>query len=347
MKNQVLVLIPAFRPADTLLELVSASDLRSLSILVVDDGSGEESKSLFSRVAEVPNVRVLHHAVNLGKGAAIKTGLNEALLDLEVSAIVTADADGQHSPKDILELCEKSDRNALVLGVRDFGKDDVPLRSRFGNETTRFLFRIMKGIRLRDTQTGLRFIPRSLFSALLKVPFDRYEFEMEMLLVAIRKKFPIQEIPIQTIYIENNKSSHFNPLKDSFRIYFVFFRFALASLASALLDLLIFSTAIATGFAIPAATFMSRLVSGSFNFLTARRLVFASNSGFWTQALGYWTLAFFLAGMSSYGVEKVVRLGWMRPVPAKLLIETALFLVSFSVQKSLIFSREQTEASDS
>ena len=104
----------------------------------------------------------------------------------------------------------------LVLGVREFaGK--IPFRSRLGNVWTRALFRLVTGISLRDTQTGLRGIPRGLFERLLGIPGDRYEYELRMLVDARFHPSPPLQVPIETVYIDGNKSSHFRPFEDTVR----------------------------------------------------------------------------------------------------------------------------------
>src|SRR6185369_8570471 len=171
-------------------------------------------------------------AVNLGKGAALKTGINHALCTFPgLTGIVTADADGQHHPEDIRRVAEtqREHPDALVMGARTFDAD-VPLRSRFGNILTRRLMQTLIGTKLQDTQTGLRGIPVGLAERLLLVEARGYEFELEMLIAARQAGVPVVEVPIRTIYEPGNKSSHFNPLTDSMKIYFVLLRFTSAGL---------------------------------------------------------------------------------------------------------------------
>lgn len=166
--------------------------------------------------------RVLTHPLNRGKGAAIKTGL-DYLKDVNV---ITADADGQHTPADIVRVAEalESHRDGLVLGVRAFdGK--VPLRSRFGNWWTRLWFFVLTGLWVKDTQTGLRGIPSALIPRIRALEGERYEYEMVMLADAKRHASRPLQIPIETIYLNDNSESHFSPLKDTVRIYRALFRY--------------------------------------------------------------------------------------------------------------------------
>ena len=207
---QVPVLIPSYKPGEALEILVQELLHREFEmIVVVNDGSGPEFDEIFSRVARSPRVHLVEHGVNLGKGAALKTGLNYALVKCRnLRGVVTADADGQHHPDDIVKVAEAlpADGNALVLGVRSFS-GSVPLRSRLGNDLTRGLMHALVGQKLADTQTGLRGIPIRLIPHLLHMTSAGYEFELDMLLACKHQGFPVTQVPIRTIYLGNNESS--------------------------------------------------------------------------------------------------------------------------------------------
>jgi glycosyltransferase involved in cell wall biosynthesis len=227
---QTAVLIPAYVPGEELVGVVSGlSAIESLCIVVVDDGSPAECQKFFQAVKDLPRTVLLTHPVNMGKGAALKTGL-KFLLDQPISAVVTADADGQHSITDILKVGDASLQNprALVLGVRMFDKN-VPPRSMFGNTLTRAMLRLLFGMKLQDTQTGLRAIPRDLITQYMTIQPNRYEYELEMLLYSRSRNIPIVEIPIETIYINANRGSHFKSIQDSYRVYRVLFGYAIRS----------------------------------------------------------------------------------------------------------------------
>jgi glycosyltransferase involved in cell wall biosynthesis len=231
----ITVLIPALNPSDNLIGLVAAlaGNAKVHEVIIVNDGSSPGHDDVFQQAAVRPKVTLLRHAVNLGKGAALRTGMNHFLCEGDPSAIlITADADGQHKPDDILRVGEMAETSPgeLVLGIRSFAAD-VPLRSRFGNSLTQWIFRLLMGKDVKDTQTGLRAIPRSIIPALLKIRAAGYEFEMEMLIEAVRGHIPLASVPIETVYIDGNKSSHFRPLADSVRVYLVFVRFLASSRA--------------------------------------------------------------------------------------------------------------------
>ena len=209
----------------------------------------------------------------------LKTGLRHVLQSLPGSAgVVTADADGQHSVEDILNVVQAlpRERDALLLGVRSFDRW-IPLRSRIGNTATRTLFRWISDLDLADTQTGLRGISPTLIAPFLEIRYDRYEFETEMLFICVRDRIPIRQIPIETIYLDDNASSHFSPLLDSMRIYWVLLRYVTVSLITAAIDYLTFFVAYPlTDDSILATTYISRGVAVLANYLLLRNVVFHS-----------------------------------------------------------------------
>ena len=187
-------------------------------VVVVDDGSVQGSAAFDVVRGDVDAVLV--HEVNRGKGAALRTAfawVRENLPDLV--GVVTVDGDGQHDPEDVQRVAEELARDpngGLVLGVRSFA-GDVPFRSKLGNFWTRGLFRLLTGLAVSDTQTGLRGIPVTLLPRLLAIPGDRYEYEIRMLADARRHPAPPREVPIRTIYLDGNAASHYRPLRDTFR----------------------------------------------------------------------------------------------------------------------------------
>lgn len=229
-----MALIPAFRPERLLLDLVN--DLRRggvSPVIVVDDGSPPESAPVFDGLAAIPGCQLLRHEVNRGKGRAIKTGLAfflERYPDAE--GVVTVDADGQHRAQDVVRVAESflADANALVIGSRKFSRES-PWRSRFGNRVTRQVFRWVAGVRLSDTQSGLRCFSRAVAPRLLALAGERYEFEMNVLAACPGMSVPLREVEIETVYLDGNSSSHFNPVVDSVKIYSLLLRLSLAALA--------------------------------------------------------------------------------------------------------------------
>ncbi len=341
----LVVVIPAFRPNQALVDVVRALAAHSSSaIVVVNDGSEARYDFFFDLVRGVPGVQIVAHAVNLGKGAALKSGINHALRTFPMlSGVVTADADGQHTPEDIQRVAEAllADPSALVIGSRGF-EHGVPLRSRIGNSLTRGLVKIVLGRTLRDTQSGLRGIPASMLPELLRIESAGYEFELDMLTAAKHRDCAIREIPIQTIYEPGNPTSHFNPLLDSAKITFVLFRFGLLSLTTAALDNLVFWMAFRLSDEILPSQAVGRAASVIFNYGLARRAVFLSADRHQATLPRYLALVA-VSGLMSFGLIHFLMYLFELPVMiAKLCAESALFLANFAVQRDFVFTRAKS-----
>jgi glycosyltransferase involved in cell wall biosynthesis len=340
------VVIPALNPEAEFVALVGALAEASVgAIVVVDDGSDRGHEKYFDAVRGFSKVHVLRHAVNLGKGAALKTGMNYILCSFpQHIGVVTADADGQHQAGDILDiarlLTERPD--ALVLGTRQFGSG-VPLRSRLGNGLTRLLVGAIVGKRLMDTQTGLRGLPLELLPKLLKISSSGYEFELDMLIAAKHQSVPFVQKPIRTIYLDNNRSSHFNPLLDSMRVYFVLFRFSLLSLATAVLDNVVFYWVFRWSSSVLSAQATGRLIALLFNYTVARRAVFLSNEKHQVTFPKYVTLVVASGALSFWTIGFLTRHFSIQVLPAKVLAEGCLFFLNFMIQRDLVFTKQRPE----
>jgi len=341
------VLIPAYQPGSEILVLVkSLLRLGVPSIVVVDDGSGAQFEERFRQLASFDRVHMIRHAVNLGKGAALKAGLNHILVDNPGSiGAVTADADGQHDPEDIVRVAAKLRQNpgALIMGVREFGPQ-VPWRSRIGNRTSRILMGVVTGRKLSDTQSGLRGIPASLIPHLLRVSSSGYEFELDMLLACKYQGCPIIEEPIRTIYLEDNRSSHFDPVFDSMRIYLLLFRFSTVSFLTAVLDNVVFAVTHLSGGSIAQSQITARIVAMIFNYFGARSLVFHSRQGH-PAVLPKYMLLVFCSGVLSYILIQFLhsRLG-LGVMAAKVLAEGVLFIANFAIQRDFVFTRHESDS---
>lgn len=226
------IIIPAYNPGNELSELAKHLLTSTLSnIIIINDGSLSNHDPIFEELLQLSNrIIILEHNLNLGKGAALKTGLNYAYVNFKDDVgVVTADADGQHAVEDILKVSKAliQNPNSLILGTRNFPQDgkQIPLRSQFGNRLTIKLFQYLMGLKLNDTQSGLRGIPLDFIPSLLDINQNRYEFELRMLIECKLHHRNIKGIPIKTIYINNNKTSNFRPIVDSLKIYVVLFYF--------------------------------------------------------------------------------------------------------------------------
>lgn len=345
------VIIPSYEPDDKLIALLCALQETGIRhVVVVDDGSGEAYAAFFEQAEALDNCAVLHHAVNLGKGRALKTAFNYCLREFsDMPGCVTADSDGQHTPSDILAcmgtLWEHPE--ALVLGCRDFDAPDVPARSSFGNKCTRKVFRYLMGLSVSDTQTGLRAVPTFFMRDLMQVKGERFEYETNMLVETKNLNIPIVEVPVETVYIEENKTSHFNPVKDSVRIYMVFGKFLFSSLSSSVLDLLLFHMFCAglqlhgeELHGIPyivAATVLARVISAVYNFLLNYKVVFQSEAKLAATAAKYCLLALGQMMCSAFLVNALYGLVGGAEVLTKIPVDVFLFFVSFVVQREFVY----------
>lgn len=336
------ILIPAYKPTQSLVTLAKHI-VPHFSLIVVNDGSGADYNAIFNQLRAL-NITVLTHAVNLGKGEALKTGFNHFLNEYpDAPGIVTADADGQHLLKDIIRVAEQLEQNpkAVHLGSRAFDHN-VPFRSQLGNITTRYVFKFLLGTKLQDTQTGLRGLPSSFLPCLLPTKSRGYDFELDMLVLAHKHKIPIKETTIETVYEDNNQSSHFNPLIDSLKIYYVFFRFLFFAIISGLLDFLAFTLAY---WFIPQVFFaesLARVFSGTCNFLFNKELVFRSKNPGRLEALKY-TLLCCLNLVLSYGMITTLVYTGVPVHISKLIALISLFFANFVIQQLLIFTESESD----
>lgn len=336
------ILIPAYKPDDKLValtnQLLTHDDLK---LVVVDDGSGEAFRPVFEALDK--RVTLISYPDNKGKGGALKTGIRYIMDHMpECERLVTADADGQHRYADIRRVLDKSEEmpGALVLGSRAFD-GDVPLRSRFGNAMTRQVFAIASGVKVRDTQTGLRGFDRDGMRLFVDVPGDRYEYEINMLLTAARAEMPIYEVTIETVYLNDNESSHFNPLKDSLRIYACILKFACSSLICFGIDYVLFQL-LRTFIPLTwVSNLLARIVSASVNFMLNKKLVFKGNEKTLPAVLKYAALAVFI-----YLIDTAIlallyeKLGWSRYV-VKIISGVLGYLISFPVQGRIVYRKQK------
>ncbi|MHA6481773.1 GtrA family protein [Paenibacillus sp. strain BS8-2] len=342
------ILIPSYEPDERLIALIHRlKEVSADDILIVDDGSGEAYRGIFE-TAEHAGCTVLTHRINQGKGSALKTGFDyvRQQSSRDDAGIVCADSDGQHLPGDILRVAaavrERSSR--IVLGSRQF-TGNVPLRSRFGNSATRMVYSMATGQPIQDTQTGLRGYSADMLDWLCALPGDRFEYEMNMLLEAPKAGYLLVEVPIDTIYLDENKSSHFRPLIDSARIYWPFVKFCASSGLAAVLDfalLLILQWATSN---LLLSVIGARICSSIINYGINRRFVFRGGkedglSGSTTirrSMSRYYLLAVIILALN-YGILHLfhIELG-VSLVIAKLATESSLFALSFWAQRRFVY----------
>jgi glycosyltransferase, putative len=285
--------------------------------------------------------------VNQGKGQALKTAFQFIKEQNSYGTVVTADADGQHKIWDIFRTANKASEkpNKLILGVRAFtGK--VPLRSRFGNSLTKVFFKLQTGVGVTDTQTGLRAFTTNLIPFMLKIEGQRYEYEMNMLLEA-SKEYEILEVPIETVYINDNEGSHFRPIRDGLMIYKNIFKFALSSFSSFLVDYLVYAIAILFLPTVPAglriflANSIARVTSSIFNYSTNKKLVFKNEDGLVKAGMSYFGLAVGHFVLDTLLIRLFYAVFGINLLLVKIIVGILLFAVSWTIQKKFIF-KERT-----
>lgn len=340
------VLIPAYMPLAVVVEVTRKALASGVfqAAVCVDDGSGLAFQPIFDALIAEGAV-VLRHAVNLGKGMALRTGLNHiACAFPHAVGTVTADADGQHLPDDIVAVGKAlvAAPDQLVLGTRQFVSDSIPLRSRLGNLVTRNVVRLLIGVDTTDTQTGLRGIPHSLVPRLLRLSTSGYDFELEMLVVCQTTGTKIKQAPISTVYLDHNTSSHFRPLRDSLAIYFVLARYTANSALTAIIDYAVFAVLLALGNPIFGSMVGGRIVAGGFNFLVGKTLVFKSSGGTLGELTRYVTLVVALMLVSYGAILYLVNTLGTATLLAKFIVEVTLFLLSFAVQRLFVFGTQRS-----
>lgn len=218
MKNDVSIIIPAYNPGQELGKVVYGLKKSGFSnIVIVDDGSSDAQ--LFEGLRDVT---ILKNNRNMGKGYALKKGFSYCENKFkDIKGVITVDADGQHLVEDVENIYKSfsCNYNSLILGTRSFNGKKVPLKSKLGNRIMQNKIKSKTGVNIKDTQTGLRAIPVKYLKSLLNLKGDRYEYETNMLLYCINNKAEIMQVPIRTVYLNNNRHTHFKKLRDSMKVY--------------------------------------------------------------------------------------------------------------------------------
>ena len=361
--SKISVVLPSLDPDEKLIAVIDGLLEHGFSdIILVNDGSKPENLHYFTDLAALhPEITLLHHDVNKGKGAALKNAFRWFLNNRpEGFGVVTVDGDNQHHPADTRACCEHMLKTGhAVLGCRDFNQEDVPARSSFGNKTTSLIFKIFVGMTISDTQTGLRALPRKVLQELVEVYGDRFEYETNMLLAFKTKGIVFDEVKIRTVYIEENKSSHFRVIHDSWRIYKLilahFFRYTLSSLTSAVVDTGAYSLLswvfgkFLSGLALTAsAGIIARVISSLLNFFMNQKLVFKTNVDTKKAMLRYYMLALPQMAAQVLLTQGVYVLFGI-PDSANLLrtviyavVMTVLYFLSYMIQQRWVFAPQKS-----
>jgi len=348
------VVIPALNPTPDLTGFVhKLHDNGVTQVIVVNDGSDISLNFIFQELEKLKYCTVLSHKENYGKGRALKTAflyINKYFPNAD--SVVTADADGQHSVEDICKVFELQslNKNSLILGVRDLKK--MPRRSYIGNKLANITFKFFYGATVGDTQTGLRGIPVSELSWMIDLKGDRFEYEINMLIKASRKNIDFLEVPIETLYFDNNSGTHYNALVDSAKIFLRLFsgliQFSGLTIISGLVDVIGFfllNTIVLNELSAPIrlliSTVAARIISSVINYFMNKNVIFKNKSKHIKSAIRYYILFISLIAMS-YGLVYMISLFWrVNESFIKLIIDMFLGLVSFQVQMQWVFTNEQ------
>lgn len=352
----ITVIIPSLNPDEKLEKVVDGLvNAGYKDIVVINDGSDDAHREPFYRLEKIPQCTVLTHEVNKGKGRALKTAFQYVLENRkDITGVVTVDGDNQHQVQDITKCVKMMEESgdAVVLGCRDFSGDDVPARSKFGNNVTSFVFKTACGLKISDTQTGLRAIPYKHLKSMLEIEGERFEYETNMLLSLKKYSIPFKECTIETVYIEENQTSHFNPIIDSIKIYKVILKFMFSSLASSVIDILMYTILIwAIGGTLEeqtkilVAVVVARAISSMFNCLFNKKAVFKSEESYIKVLVKYYVVCVIQTAISYFGVLLLNALfslkGGLLTVLVKIVVDVILFFISYRVQKAWVYKKSK------
>ena len=336
-----IVLIPAYKPDMRLVALVDELAAEQLPVLIVDDGSTEKQRPVFAALEE-RGITVLRHAVNQGKGRAMKTGFNYLMIHHpELKGVVTADCDGQHTPDDIKKVLSalREHPDDMIIGARKF-TGDVPARSLIGNKVTRGVFWFATGIHITDTQTGLRGFPMNSLPRIMKLSGERYELEMNMLLALKDWDMHATEVPIETIYIDENASSHFSAVRDGMRIFRQIIKYMFSSMASWGVDYGVYILMLLLPWRLPEEIchIVARVCSSLLNYEINQKAVFHARTGKREFVLYVLMVAVTLS-IGTPLLTLLTRWG-LNALVAKICVDTVMFFFNYLVQREIIFRRK-------
>lgn len=337
MEKKLVILIPSYEPDDKLIKLVDEINFKKLDIVIVDDGSGIEYKNIFDSCKK--KAHIISYKKNKGKGYALKTGIKYIKNTYKENyVIVTMDCDGQHRINDAIKLYKyvSNSGNTLFLGKRIRGKN-TPLRSKLGNIITMLVYKIITHQLIYDTQTGLRAFSDELTDYMLKIEGKRFEYEMNVLLNLKRKGINVKEIEISTIYLENNKGTHFKTIRDSYLIYKDIFKFSCSSIMSFLIDFILYSTLFTLFKNISISNILARTISATINYNLNRKIVFKNEDNIYKSFTKYVLLCILILFLNTIILNILVKIVIINAFIAKIITELLLFIFSYFVQKNFIF----------
>ncbi len=354
--KEILILIPSFKPTKELINYIDVliqNDYKN--IVVVNDGSPDEYNEIFDKIKTKKECVLLKNETNMGKGIALKKGF-EFFKNLnknnEYIGIITVDSDGQHLVKDISKIAQKirENSNSLILGSRDFTKDNVPSKSSFGNKATSNVFRVLYGTKISDTQTGFRGIPANLVNEFINISGNRFEYETNMLIYCILNKIEMIEVPIETVYIDNNIGTSFRPIHDSISIYSKilnsFIKYSAVSIISCVIDVILFELILLNlkldlkeTTLITISTVIARIISSLINYTLNKKVSFKSKKNVKNTIIKYYILCIIQMIASAVLVSIIYYFTGIAEVIIKVIVDTIIFFINYRVQRVVIFNK--------
>ncbi len=214
---KVCVIIPTYNNDRTLKRVIDGVLEYTSHVIIVNDGSTDSTLRILNTFPELEHI---HFSNNKGKGLALRTGFERAI-SLEYDYAITIDSDGQHFPNDIPAFVDNlkasETKSLLLIGARNMKQEGVPGKSSFGNTFSNFWFKFETGIKLQDTQSGFRLYP---LQDIKPITFftTKFEFEIEVIVKSAWRDIEVRNIPIQVLYDETERVSHFRPFQDFTRI---------------------------------------------------------------------------------------------------------------------------------
>ncbi len=356
LNKKILIMIPALNPSNNLEDYINELISNNFeNILLINDGSDENHREIFEKLKLKKECTLIVHSVNEGKGKALKDGLKyfkELKNFNDFLGVITVDSDGQHLVSDVKKIAEamEKNQNALILGARDFSEKNIPPKSSFGNKLTSNVFKVLYGTKISDTQTGLRGIPNSLIEEFSHISGNRFEYETNMLIECILNKIEMVEIPITTVYIDNNSGTSFRPIHDSISIYWKilnsFIKYSVVSIISCVIDLLLFQlflmnlkfnltdTAV-----IVIATVLARIISSLVNYILNKKYSFNSKKNVKNTIVKYYILCLIAMIASASLVSIIYNFTKIPEVAIKIVVDTIIFFINYRVQRVFIFNK--------
>lgn len=214
------VLIPTYNNEGTILQVVRDVRQYVKDIIIVNDGSTDNTGDLLASLTSQPSVTVVSYKKNRGKGYALVKGFRTAM-SKGFTHVITIDADGQHFASDIpvlLSAQATDDTEGVIVGNRNLNEKNMPRGNTFANKFSNFWFRLQTGINLPDTQSGFRLYSLSSIKGLGFIT-SRYEAELELLVFAAWSGARITSVPVRVYYPPaEERVSHFRPFYDFARI---------------------------------------------------------------------------------------------------------------------------------